>query len=77
MCLGLPGRVVEVVSEDFQLAAVEVAGELTGVNTGMLAEGGGVRPGDWVLVHVGFAVRRLDEDEAADALRLLSELSVT
>lgn len=74
MCLGLPGRVVELVSDEFAFAVVDVAGEHTDVNVGLLTAEGGLRAGDWVLVHVGFAVRRLDDEEAADALRFLDEL---
>lgn len=77
MCLGLPGRVVELVSEDFALATVDVAGERRDVNVGLLAADGGVRAGDWVLVHVGWAVRRMDAAEVADAAELFRALAGT
>src|SRR5437867_1795433 len=71
--LAIPGRVIEMVDELNRLARVEVAGVRRTVNIGLLdAEaGGGVRPGDWVLIHVGFAISRVDEDEAAATLALL------
>lgn len=73
MCLGIPGEVVELLSEHADLARVEVAGVRRAVNIGLLA-GSGVRPGDWVLVHVGFAMSKIDEEEAAATLALLRGL---
>jgi hydrogenase expression/formation protein HypC len=73
MCLAIPGQIVEVVDEDLRLAKVDVAGVQRTVNVGLLdddADGGG-RPGDWVLIHVGFAISKVDEEEAAATLRLL------
>jgi hydrogenase expression/formation protein HypC len=72
MCLAIPGQLVEVVDEERRLAQVEVAGVRRNVNVGLLdtAEGG-ARPGDWVLVHVGFAMSKVDEHEAQATLRLL------
>lgn len=65
MCLAIPGRVVEIVDELNRLAKVEVAGVRRTVNVGLLdAEEGGVGPGDWVLIHVGFALSKVDEEEA-------------
>ncbi|MEA2145169.1 MAG: hydrogenase expression/formation protein HypC [Solirubrobacteraceae bacterium] len=65
MCLAIPGQVVEIVDADKRLAKVEVAGVRRTVNIGLLdAEGGGVGPGDWVLIHVGFAISQVDEQEA-------------
>ena len=58
---------------DAILAKVDVAGVRRAVNIGLLGEGQ-VRPGDGVLVHVGFAMSKIDEDEAADTLRLLNGL---
>jgi hydrogenase expression/formation protein HypC len=73
MCLGLPGRVTEILSTDFQLARVDVAGVARVVNLGQLGDER-VQPGDWVLLHVGFAVRRMDEAEAQSAVAFLSGL---
>jgi hydrogenase expression/formation protein HypC len=75
MCLAIPGRIIEMVDEANRLARVDVAGVRRTVNVGLLdAEldaGGGARVGDWVLIHVGFAISRVDEDEAAATLALL------
>jgi hydrogenase expression/formation protein HypC len=63
--LAIPGQVVEIVDVDKRLAKVQVAGVRRTVNIGLLdAEGGGVGPGDWVLIHVGFAISQVDEAEA-------------
>src|SRR5215208_2941800 len=72
MCLAIPGQVVEVVDDDNRLAQVDVAGVKRTVNIGLLDEdyGGGVQPGDWVLIHVGFALSKVDEEEAIATLRL-------
>lgn len=75
MCLAIPGHVVEVVDEENRLAKVDVAGVQRNVNVGLLdAEGDPVAPGDWVLIHVGFAISRIDEEEASAALRLLEAM---
>jgi hydrogenase assembly chaperone HypC/HupF len=67
MCLGIPGRVVELV-EGYggQLVLVDVQGAVRRVNAGMLEEP--LRPGDWVLLHLGFAVAVIDEAAAHRAL---------
>jgi hydrogenase expression/formation protein HypC len=63
---------MEIVDVPNRLARVEVAGVRRIVNVGLLdADGAGVVPGDWVLIHVGFALSRVDEEEAAATLRLL------
>jgi hydrogenase expression/formation protein HypC len=75
MCLAIPGQVVELVDEANRLARVEVGGVRRTVNVGLLDdEDGGARPGDWVLIHVGFALSKVDEDEAMATLRLLEEM---
>jgi hydrogenase expression/formation protein HypC len=73
MCLAIPGQVLEVVDEVNRLAKVDVAGVQRNVNVGLLDAdpGGGVGPGDWVLIHVGFALSRVDEEEANATLELL------
>ena len=69
MCLAIPGQVVELVDETNYIAKVEVAGVRRNVNVGLLVDDdGGVIPGDWVLIHVGFAMSKIDEAEAARAL---------
>jgi hydrogenase expression/formation protein HypC len=74
MCLAIPGRITEIVDAPNRLARVDVAGVRRTVNVGLLEgehDGRGVGPGDWVLIHVGFAISRVDEEEAAATLRLL------
>jgi hydrogenase expression/formation protein HypC len=73
VCLAIPGRVLEVVDETNRLANVDVAGVRRTVNVGLLDSDpdGGVAPGDWVLIHVGFALSKVDEEEATATLRLL------
>jgi hydrogenase expression/formation protein HypC len=72
VCLAIPGRVIEVVDEDNRLALVDVAGVRRTVNIGLLAaDGHSAAPGDWVLIHVGFALSLVDEEEAAATLALL------
>ena len=72
MCLAIPGMVLEIVDESNRLATVDVAGVRRTVNVGLLdVDGSGVAPGDWVLIHVGFALSKVDEEEAAATLSLL------
>jgi hydrogenase expression/formation protein HypC len=71
MCLAIPGRVVEIIDEARSLAQVEVAGVRRTVNVGLLD---GVAPDDWVLIHVGFALSKVDEEEAHASLRLLQQM---
>ncbi|HME19751.1 MAG TPA: HypC/HybG/HupF family hydrogenase formation chaperone [Acetobacteraceae bacterium] len=76
MCLGIPGRIVSVIDDAFALAMVEVGGVRRPVCVSFILDN---RPidacvGEWVLVHVGFAMSRIDADEAARTLRLLEEL---
>ena len=69
MCLAIPGQVIEVVDEANRLAKVDVAGVRRNVNIGLLDDdGGGAQPGDWVLIHVGFALSKVDEEEAQATL---------
>ncbi|CAN5445029.1 HypC/HybG/HupF family hydrogenase formation chaperone [soil metagenome] len=72
MCLAIPGQVVEIVDEANRLAKVDVAGVQRNVNVGLLdADGDPAGPGDWVLIHVGFALSKVDEDEARSTLKML------
>jgi hydrogenase assembly chaperone HypC/HupF len=67
MCLGIPGQVIEMVDGYFdQIALVDVVGARRRINVGMLEEV--VRPGDWLMIHLGFAVAVVDKAEAARAL---------
>jgi hydrogenase expression/formation protein HypC len=75
MCLGIPGEVVEIVDAVRQLAKVDVAGVRRNINYGLL-EDEGIEPGDWVLIHVGFAMSKIDEAEAElamEALRMMGQ----
>ncbi len=75
MCLAIPGQVVEVVDQLNRLARVNVAGVQRNVNIGLLdTDGTAVQPGDWVLIHVGFALSKVDEAEAQATLRLLERM---
>ncbi|WP_216893237.1 HypC/HybG/HupF family hydrogenase formation chaperone [Nocardia alni] len=68
MCLGIPGRVVEIVDGyNRQLALVDVSGEKRKVNIGLLQDDP-VQPGEWVIIHMGLAVERTDEAGAREAL---------
>ena len=73
MCLAIPGRIVELTDEENQIAKVEVGGVRRNINLGLLSDIE-VKPGDYVLIHVGFAMSKIDEHEAAETLRLLHEL---
>jgi hydrogenase expression/formation protein HypC len=75
MCLAIPGQIVELVDPEHQLARVDIVGVRRTVNVSLLEdEHGGARPGDWVLIHVGFALSRVDEEEAQATLRLLEQM---
>jgi hydrogenase expression/formation protein HypC len=70
MCLGIPGQIVEIVDETFQIARVEISGVKRNVSIALLAEEG-VSLGDWVLIHVGFAMSKIDELEAHETMKAL------
>jgi hydrogenase expression/formation protein HypC len=71
MCLGIPGEVVGITDPAANLATVNVGGVRRAINIGLLDD---VSPGDWVLVHVGFAMSKIDEAEAQATLALLEGL---
>lgn len=73
MCLGVPGQVVDFHDDTDQLATVEITGVRRTINVGLVCDEG-LQLGDWVLVHVGFAMSIIDEAEAADALEGLRML---
>jgi hydrogenase expression/formation protein HypC len=70
MCLGIPGEIVELMDDRPDLAKVDVSGVRRAINIGLL-ENERLEPGDWVLIHVGFALSKIDEDEAKAALDFL------
>ncbi len=73
MCLAIPGKIVEIVDENNSIAKVEVGGVKRNINIGMLGKEE-ARVGDYVLIHVGFAMSKVDEKEAEDTLRILKEI---
>lgn len=77
MCLGIPGQIVDIIDEQAKIAIVDVGGVRRSISLAFLVND--ERPvasclGDWVLVHVGFAMVRIDEEEAAATLALLREM---
>ncbi|MGF1467311.1 MAG: HypC/HybG/HupF family hydrogenase formation chaperone [Sandaracinaceae bacterium] len=76
MCLGIPGQVIEITDADKRLGLVDVGGVRRVTNLACVLDGRPVEAcvGDWVLVHVGFAMSRIDPEEAARTLALLEEL---
>ena len=77
MCLGIPGQIVAIDDAAKKLATVAVAGIRRQVNIACIVDA--AHPvescvGDWVLLHVGFAMARIDEAEAAETLKILTEL---
>lgn len=77
MCVGIPGQIVAIVDAATDTATVEIGGIRRAVNVSCVVGDGREHAdcvGDWVLVHVGFAMSRIDEDEAIKTLELLREL---
>jgi len=75
VCLAIPGQVMELVDDANRIARVDVAGVQRNVNVSLLdRDGACAAPGDWVLIHVGFALSRVDEEEAHATLRLLQQM---
>ncbi|MHA6792982.1 HypC/HybG/HupF family hydrogenase formation chaperone [Pseudonocardia bannensis] len=78
MCLGIPGEVIELMTEHEDLAMVSVEGVKRAVNVGLLREDFpdgralDLQPGDWILIHVGFALSKIDEAEAKASLEWLA-----
>ncbi len=73
MCLAIPGRIVELLHEDRSLAVVDVLGVRRKIDLGLLRDDPPALA-DWVLIHVGFAMSKINEADALDQLRLLTEL---
>ncbi|CAN5622551.1 HypC/HybG/HupF family hydrogenase formation chaperone [soil metagenome] len=68
MCLAIPGQILEVVDEANRIAKVDVAGVRRNVNIGLIDD---LEIGDWVLIHVGFALSKVDEAEAIATRKML------
>jgi hydrogenase expression/formation protein HypC len=73
MCLAIPGKIVELLDEDRDLAVIDVLGVRRRIDLGLLADNPPIL-GDWVLIHVGFAMSKISEADALDQLRMLTEL---
>jgi hydrogenase expression/formation protein HypC len=75
MCLGIPGEIVEFLVDQPDLAKVSVSGVKRAINVGLLADQD-LRPGDWILIHVGFALSKIDEAEAKAAMEFLEGIGL-
>ncbi len=73
MCLGVPGRITEFIDPARHLAKAEISGVRRNINVGMLIPDG-LEVGDWVLIHVGFALSKIDEQEARRTTEFLEQL---
>jgi hydrogenase expression/formation protein HypC len=73
MCLGIPGEIIEILEDHPDLAKVAVSGVKRTINIGLLTDDP-PEPGDWILIHVGFALSKIDEQEAAEALEFLESI---
>lgn len=73
MCLGIPGEIIEIIEDRPDLAKVAVSGVKRTINIGLLDDDPPV-PGDWILIHVGFALSKIDEQEAKAAMDFLESI---
>jgi hydrogenase expression/formation protein HypC len=73
MCLGIPGQVVEIVDDANSIAKVDVSGVKRNVSVALVRPDG-IASGDWVLIHVGFAMSKINEAEARETMRALQEM---
>jgi hydrogenase expression/formation protein HypC len=76
MCLAIPGKIVEFIDQENSIAKVEIGGVKRNINTALL-DPSEIKIGDYVLIHVGFAMNKIDEQQALETLRLLEELGET
>ncbi len=77
MCLGVPGKIVEIADRERLLAVADVSGVRRKVNVTCIVDQAhqiDACIGDWVLIHVGFAMARIDEQEAAETLKVLAQM---
>ena len=78
MCLAIPGQILELCADQPQLAVVEISGVRRRVNVQLLEEEvPALGPGDWVLIHVGFAMSKISSEQALEQIRLLAMLGET
>ncbi len=73
MCLGIPGQILDIVDDENSIAKVIVSGVKRNVNV-FLVRPEGIGPGDWVLIHVGFAMSKIDEKEAFETMQGLNSM---
>jgi hydrogenase expression/formation protein HypC len=73
MCLGIPGEIVKILADKPDLAMVDVCGVKRAINVGLLSDDP-VGPGDWILIHVGFALSKIDEAEAQASMEFLESI---
>lgn len=73
MCLGIPGQLVEIVDAENFIAKVNVSGVKRNINIGLLKPEE-AQVGNWVLIHVGFALSQIDEEEARQTYAFLQEM---
>ncbi len=73
MCLGIPGQIIDIVDDENSIAKVNVSGVKRNVNV-FLVRPEGIGPGDWVLIHVGFAMSKIDEKEAIETMKGLNSM---
>jgi hydrogenase expression/formation protein HypC len=76
MCLGIPGQILEIVDDTNSIAKVNVSGVKRNVNVALVRPEG-IGPGDWVLIHVGFAMSKIDETEAQETMKALQLMGQT
>jgi len=70
MCLGIPGQIIDIVDDANSIAKVDVSGVKRNVSVALVRPEG-IEPGDWVLIHVGFAMSKIDEVEAHETMKAL------
>ena len=70
MCLGIPGQIIDIVDDENSIAKVDVSGVKRNVSVALVRPEG-IEPGDWVLIHVGFAMSKIDEVEAQETMKAL------
>lgn len=73
MCLGIPGQVLEIVDDANSIVKVNVSGVKRNVSVALVRPEG-IEPGDWVLIHVGFAMSKIDEQEAYETMKALQTM---
>ena len=73
MCLGIPGQIIDIVDDENSIAKVIVSGVKRNVSVALVRPDG-IGPGDWVLIHVGFAMSKIDEIEAQETMKALNSM---